>query len=267
MVSLLLLLLLGLCNAHDGSDHGADSEILKDQSDTEDISTTILRMNNGSSELILEGDLMIPRTRNAMKCISKRYNCLWPKSANGNVEVPYILSSKYDQSEKNTIVNAMKDIEYNTCVRYVPRARQTAYLDIEPRYGCATTPGYLGDKQTVSLQRFGCISHGIIQHELLHTLGFYHEHTRSDRNQYVKINWDNVIEFFKPQFRQMDTKNLNTSYDYTSIMHYARRSLGKFNSETITPIPDASVPIGKSRRLSDIDIVRINRLYKCWRYL
>ena len=59
---------------------------------------------------------------------------------------------------------------------------------------CATTPGYVGDKQTVSLQRFGCIDHGIIQHELLHTLGFYHEHMRSDRDQYVKINFDNIID-------------------------------------------------------------------------
>ena len=44
---------------------------------------------------MLEGDLVIPRTRNAMKCLHKPYNCRWPKSANGNVEVPYVLSSKY----------------------------------------------------------------------------------------------------------------------------------------------------------------------------
>ncbi|KAL3052752.1 hypothetical protein OYC64_005305 [Pagothenia borchgrevinki] len=263
MVSLLLLLLLGLCNAQDGSDHGAESEILMDQSDTEDITTTILRMNNGSTELMLEGDLVIPRTRNAMKCLHKPYNCRWPKSANGNVEVPYVLSSKYDQSEKRTILYAMKDMEANTCIRYVPRARQTAYLNILPRFGCATTPGYVGDKQTVSLQRFGCIDHGIIQHELLHTLGFYHEHMRSDRDQYVKINFDNIIESFEFQFKKFDTDNLNTPYDYTSLMQYTRRALGKGNSETITPIPDASVVIGKSKRLSDIDIVRINRLYMC----
>ena len=59
---------------------------------------------------------------------------------------------------------------------------------------CASLLGYAGDKQVVSLQRFGCIKKGIIQHEVLHALGFYHEHTRSDRNNYVRINWENIYQ-------------------------------------------------------------------------
>lgn len=51
-----------------------------------------------------------------------------------------------------------------------------------------------GGQQLVSLSAFGCLDRGIIQHELLHALGFYHEHTRSDRDQYVRINWENVPE-------------------------------------------------------------------------
>ncbi len=57
---------------------------------------------------------------------------------------------------------------------------------------CFSLLGRIGDKQVVSLQRFGCIQNGIIQHELMHALGFYHEHTRSDRDQYIRINWENV---------------------------------------------------------------------------
>ena len=54
--------------------------------------------------------------------------------------------------------------------------------------------GRVGDKQVVSLQKFGCVQHGIIQHEVLHALGFYHEHTRSDRDDYITILWDNIID-------------------------------------------------------------------------
>lgn len=116
----------------------------------------------GSSEFLLEGDVLIPKTRNAMKCLNEAYSCLWPKSANGNVEIPFLISQKYgrfyflkyyingtgfciltclflstivDATERKTILRAMKDFEYKTCIRFIPRAAQRTYLSIEPRYG------------------------------------------------------------------------------------------------------------------------------------
>uniref|UniRef100_A0A667WPC9 Metalloendopeptidase n=1 Tax=Myripristis murdjan TaxID=586833 RepID=A0A667WPC9_9TELE len=264
MISLLLLLLLGLSMAHPGhfvfsvklvvDDFlfgSLSSEILEDESD---ITSTILRMNNGSTDFLIEGDVLIPRTRSAMRCFSKTFSCLWSKSANGKVEIPFIINSKYDTHEKNEILNAMKDFHSKTCIRFVPRVKQRMYISFEPRYGCFSSLGRLGDKQVVSLQRFGCVRHGIIQHELLHALGFYHEHTRSDRDQYVRINWE----------YKKDSNNLNTPYDYSSVMHYGRTAFAsQFGKETITPIPDPSVPIGQRQGMSDIDIRRINTLYKC----
>ncbi|KAM7395654.1 hypothetical protein PAMA_007089 [Pampus argenteus] len=190
------------------------SEIIVDTSATEDLTTTILRMNN-------------------------------------------------DDSEKNAILHAMEEFESKTCIRFIPRAAQRVYLSIEPRYGCFSLLGRIGDKQVLSLQRFGCIRHGIIQHELLHALGFYHEHTRSDRDEYIRVTWENVNQHFVYNFEKKDSNNLNTPYDYSSVMHYGRTAFGKLGSETLTPIPDPSVPIGQRGGLSDIDILRINRLYKC----
>jgi len=263
MISLLLLLLVGLCNAHPVNDNDADKDISVGASAKEDMTTTILRMNNGSSEFLAEGDMLVPRTRNAMKCLNKAYSCLWEKSRNGLVEIPYLLSKKYDDTEKKEILGAFKDFETKTCIRFIPRAFQRAYLSIQPRYGCFSLLGRIGDKQVLSLQRFGCVSHGIIQHELLHALGFYHEQSRSDRDKYVRINWENVNEYFVNNFKRKDTDNLDTPYDYSSVMHYGRTAFGKLGSETITPIPDSSIPIGQREALSDIDILRVNKLYKC----
>ncbi len=52
-----------------------------------------------------------------------------------------------------------------------------------------------------------------------------------------------------------------------TFVQICRTAFGKLGSETITPIPDSSVAIGQREGLSDIDIVRINRLYKCWSYI
>lgn len=49
----------------------------------------------GSSDFLLEGDVMIPKTRTAMKCLNEPYSCLWPKSANSNVEIAFLISPKY----------------------------------------------------------------------------------------------------------------------------------------------------------------------------
>ena len=35
-------------------------------------------------------------------------------------------------------------------------------------------------------------SPGIVMHEIMHALGFYHEHNRPDRNAFVTVQWQNI---------------------------------------------------------------------------
>uniref|UniRef100_A0A4W5L0T4 Metalloendopeptidase n=1 Tax=Hucho hucho TaxID=62062 RepID=A0A4W5L0T4_9TELE len=252
----LLLLLLGLSQANGNEIH--------DELDHVSITSTILESNNGTNELLLEGDILAPRTRNAMKCFSSQYSCLWRKSIDGLVYVPYILSNVFSSLEVETIEKSMKYFHGKTCIRFLPRRRQTAYLDIQSSGGCFSSMGTVGDRQTLSLAQFGCVQHGIIQHELLHSLGFYHEHTRSDRDQYIRINWQYIYDYAVDNFQKQDTNNLNTTYDYSSVMHYDRTAFtNNYGKETITPIPDSSVAIGQRLGMSDIDVLRVNKLYQC----
>ena len=45
----------------------------------------------------------------------------------------------------------------------------------------------------MSLQSPGCLRQDIIMHEFMHALGLWHEQSRPDRDQFVRILWENII--------------------------------------------------------------------------
>ena len=63
--------------------------------------------------------------------------------------------------------------------------------------------------------------------------------------------------------------DLNTPYDYESVMHYAPFSFNKNASiPTITTkIPEFNGIIGQRLDFSAIDLERLNRMYNCSEYL
>jgi len=89
---------------------------------------------------------------------------------------------------------------------------------------------------------------GNIVHEILHALGFHHEHTRTDRRKYVRILHHNImsgnvreppciilsqcccvsaerkphgcVPGMEKNFNEHPGNTFNLPYDITSIMHY-----------------------------------------------
>ena len=58
-------------------------------------------------------------------------------------------------------------------------------------YRCYSSIGRVGGRQVVSLHD-DCKYRGKVIHEILHALGFFHEHSRSDRDRYIKVIWKNI---------------------------------------------------------------------------
>uniref|UniRef100_A0A669DAA6 Metalloendopeptidase n=1 Tax=Oreochromis niloticus TaxID=8128 RepID=A0A669DAA6_ORENI len=230
------------------------------------ISTLLEKANNLDEPLVIFGDIAVPTgLQNADPCTAR--GCLWPKNNNGRVFVPYRISNQYSRRERDVIEQGLKSFEAATCISFRPQSRERDFLNIQSRDGCYSFVGRRGGGQIVSLSRQGCVFHQIVQHEVLHALGFDHEQTRSDRDQHVRILLENVIPGMEHNFRKIDTRNLDTSYDYNSVMHYGRFAFSKNREPTIIPIPNENVAIGRATEMSGNDILRVNRLYNCSMYL
>ena len=59
---------------------------------------------------------------------------------------------------------------------------------------CFSSIGRSGGMQVVSLGP-SCLQRGpgIVLHELMHVLGFWHEHSRADRDRYIRVNWNEIL--------------------------------------------------------------------------
>ncbi|XP_029438937.1 astacin-like metalloendopeptidase [Rhinatrema bivittatum] len=235
---------------------GADSE------QKDDVFSIISKTNEGSLQPLENGDIAVRSGRSALNCPSN--NCFWPKSSDGIVKVPYIISPDYTADEKDGITTAMREFAALTCVQFVERRAEADYLQIKSVDGCWSFMGKSGGVQDVSLLKGGCLSKGTIQHELNHALGFHHEQSRSDRDNYVNIIYQYIPQDVKYNFNKEITNNLGLEYDYTSVMHYGRFAFTNTSGQaTIVPKPDSSVVIGQRYGLSNLDISKINKLYQC----
>ncbi|XP_040266587.1 embryonic protein UVS.2-like [Bufo bufo] len=196
----------------------------------------------------------------AIKCTS----CLWTKSEDGVVTVPYKLAPDYRDEDKKLITEALETFKTLTCIQFKERTTEKDYLKIHSGSGCWSSIGKVGGVQELSLMSGGCMATGIVQHEIEHALGFYHEQSRSDRDEHVDVMWQYINEGDWGEFDLFDTDNLNLPYDYASVMHYGRFSYSNTSGEpSLNPKPDQSVAIGQRYGLSPLDVSKVKKLYSC----
>nr|CDJ87993.1 AMP-dependent synthetase ligase and Peptidase M12A domain containing protein [Haemonchus contortus] len=183
--------------------------------------------------------------------------------------IPYTISSQYSSSySRSKIAEAIEEYRKKTCIDFSPKsAADQDYIHIVPDDGCYSLVGRIGGKQPVSLGD-GCIQKGIIIHELMHAVGFFHEQSRADRDDHVIINWNNVESGLQDQFDKYSlnmVNHLDTNYDYGSVMHYAPTAFSKFHLKAncfsysrrrvLTGVPTASsfpVPVTANPNLAKI---------------
>uniref|UniRef100_A0A8B9MYR2 Meprin A subunit n=1 Tax=Accipiter nisus TaxID=211598 RepID=A0A8B9MYR2_9AVES len=188
-------------------------------------------------------------------------NYRWPHT------IPYVLDDSLEMNAKGVILKAFEQYRLKTCIDFKPWEGEKNYISVFKGSGCWSSVG----KRQEGLQQLSiganCDRIGTIQHEFLHALGFWHEQSRFDRDDYVSIMWDRIQSGKNHNFiKYNDTisDSLNVPYDYTSVMHYSQNAFRNGTEPTIiTNIPDFMDVIGQRMDFSDYDLQKLNRLYNC----
>lgn len=94
------------------------------------------------------------------------------------------------------IKGALKEYNDKTCLRFRPYQKSDDdYVTIKgSESGCWSMVGRHGKGQVLNINNPKCVRHGVVLHELMHALGFYHQQSAADRDDWVDIHWDNIKE-------------------------------------------------------------------------
>jgi hypothetical protein len=173
--------------------------------------------------------------------------------------VPYTIESALPSQER--VIDAIKYWEDNTAIRFPPRQLSDRnWVTFKPGQGCASSVGMQGGQQFIILGE-GC-STGNTIHEIGHTIGLWHEQSRSDRDQYVEVLWANIHPAAQFNFNQhVDDGILLGTYDLESIMHYGPKAFSISGGDTIRVRNGSGIQMGQRTHFSAGDLDAICQLY------
>ncbi|XP_051000872.1 astacin-like metalloendopeptidase [Acomys russatus] len=250
----------GVCSTSVPENFTPEESRVSQDKDIPAINQGLISEETPESSFLVEGDIIRPSPFRLLSVTNNR----WPKGVGGMVEIPFLLSSKYDEPSRQVIMEAFAEFERFTCIRFVAYRGQRDFISILPMSGCFSGVGRSGGMQLVSLAPT-CLQkgRGIVLHELMHVLGFWHEHSRADRDRYIRVNWNEILPGFEINFIKSRSSNMLAPYDYSSVMHYGRFAFSWRGQPTIIPLWTSSVHIGQRWNLSTSDVTRVRRLYNC----
>ena len=227
------------------------------------------RVNNGKA--IFQGDIILEKVDHVSPVDLDSFGVayaqyLWPKVGN-QYQIPYLIGGgSGNLTNLNNAISQFNSTFSN--IQFVARTSQTDYVNFyfDPNDNsgqCEANLGRAGGEQQVGGAggSFTPCVVGTILHEMGHTVGLYHEHTRPDRNTYLSVNYNNVIKGSFFNYDQVhDNGQQATLFDFASLMEYPAFTYTRNGNPVMETIP-AGIPLSNPNGFSAADIDGIQRLY------
>lgn len=185
----------------------------------------------------------------------------WPSGI-----VPFSTAGLSATLEAN-VLEGIRHWEERTSLRFFPGATSgnRILFKVWSESGGQSALGMQGGAQDINL----CASCGIgtVIHEIGHAIGLHHEQKRSDRDDFVTINWDCIKPKKEGNFESYGFSGRDVGpYDLNSIMHYSSKNMIDTDDPscewTIRTKSGGTIPVKSV--LSPRDIAGANSLYQMW---
>lgn len=164
--------------------------------------------------MLVEGDIIAPDDLYTDLRGTYAAN-LWP-----NGVVPYQFDANVSQTNRNRTLDAMAEWEAVAQIDFIPRNGHPNYIHIQSSTVNSSHVGMVGGGQNLNMVSWSVKF--IIVHELGHALGLWHEQSRTDRNQFIQVNTQNVQSGTLHNFNIVSSSSHHGPYDFDSVMHYPR---------------------------------------------
>ena len=123
-------------------------------------------------------------------------------------------------------MNAIADWQNSTTLNFVQRTTHTDYIEFRPSTINNSNIGRIGGRQIINLAVQNGVSFRSSRHEIGHAVGFFHEQSRADRDNFITVNWSNIqptaqaqINFLRWSDQGLPGADIGT-FDFNSVMLY-----------------------------------------------